>query len=49
MRDPAVFTDINDKELCALKNKHFAIYKGFRAEDPHGKDLFTVKGDFACK
>jgi len=49
MRNPAVFTDVDDEELFALKNKHFTIHKSFHAEDPHGTDLFTVKGEFACK
>ncbi|KAK4695656.1 hypothetical protein P7C71_g2126, partial [Lecanoromycetidae sp. Uapishka_2] len=47
MRRSLVFTDVHDKEIFALKNKHFTIHKSFHAEDPHGKDLFVVKGEFA--
>jgi len=44
-----VFTDVHDQEIFSLKNKHFTIHKSFHAEDPHGHDLFTVKGEFSRK
>ena len=47
MWNEIVFTDIQGKELFALKNKHFTIHKSFHAEGPDGKDLFVVKGEFS--
>ncbi|MCJ1274878.1 hypothetical protein MMC21_002676 [Puttea exsequens] len=47
LSDKKVFTDIQGKELFALKNKHFTIHKSFHAEGPDGKDLFVVKGEFS--
>ena len=44
-----VFTDIHNNEIFTLKNKHFTLHKSFHAEDPHGHDLFVVKGEFSCE
>ena len=41
-----VFTDIHDKEIFALKKKHFAIHKTFHAESPKGHDLFVITKKF---
>jgi len=44
-----VFTDAHNNEIFSLKNKHFTLHKSFHAEDPHGHDLFVVKGAFSCE
>lgn len=43
--DRKVFTDMNGKELFALKNKLLSIHKSFHGESPDGHN-FEVKGHF---
>jgi uncharacterized protein YxjI len=42
-----VFTDMQNHELFALKNKHLTIHPSFHAEAPNGHDLFVVQGHFS--
>lgn len=36
-------------EIFSLKNKHLALHKSFKGVDPHGKEIFEVKGHFSRK
>lgn len=40
------FTDVQGHEIFALKKKHFAIHKTFRAESPKGHELFVITKKF---